>query len=809
MTLKEIRQTLRSLRRQPQFTIPAVLALTLGIGANVIIFTLVNQVLLRPLPYPEPQRITMIYTRSQAQATGKGVMSVADFLDIKKSSSEFEQIAAYQVSRFNLGASENDRVAEQLVCSRTTADFFNIFGATPLAGRLFQPGDDDPGQPPVMVLSEKFWKRHYGSNPEVIGKLATLNSKPYIIIGVVNSSFHFPRTDVEAWASLTLDPPARRSPLFLRGVGKLRPGSSPERAQAQLGVIARNIEQANPTEYSNLSFPIISLTDDVVGNIRSTLWILQIVVMVVLLIAIVNVANLTFARGLGKEREIAVQTCLGAKRHHIIRLLLLESVMISLLGSILGIALAWQGLNALIAFKPANFPRLAELQIDYRVALFAIVLSVIAAIASGLLPALRVSSPNLSESLKSGGRSGTDARKNLRMRSALVVVEIAMCFTLLIGGGLMARSFLKLSRVDMGFQANPANLLVVESYPSGPAYTKERRVQFYQQLLADLNKTPGVESAATAFCLPPNRVNFTNGFEIEGHPTGPGEQTPDVPVPITSPGYFNTMQIPVLRGRDFTEGDSLTSPPVTIISQGFARAYFGSTDPLGKRIRESDASDDSGARPWMEIVGIVGDVHYRGAKSEATPAYYRPLGQLVFPYGSYLIVRTKNPNSLAGVVERRIHSEDRGITLSKFETMEDLMDAAIKQPRFNALLMGIFAVIALILTAIGTYGVLAYSVAQRRTEIGIRMALGAQRSDVLKQILGQGFSLTSVGCAIGLTGAIILGKSVQAFLFGISTIDPLTYGMITVVLFVVAALACYVPAKRAAMLDPSEAIRED
>ncbi|HEX7286696.1 MAG TPA: ABC transporter permease [Candidatus Angelobacter sp.] len=808
MNFTEIRQTLRSLRRQPQFTIPALLALTLGIGTNVVIFTLVNQVLLRPLPYAEPDRVAMVYLRSQAQ-TGKGVMALADFLDIKNNASHFQQIAAYQLSDFNLAPAGGDDAGEQIICTRTSADFFSILGTRPLLGRVFRPGDDAPGTSPVTVLSESLWKRRYGGRPDVLGRIATFNGKPFTIVGVVPSSFQYPRADVQAWAILTLNPPARRSPSFLRAIGKLRPGASIEQAQAQLSVIAKNVEQANPADYSNLEFISVSLTEAVVGNFRTVLWILEAVVFLVLFIAIVNVANLTFARGLGKEREIAVQTCLGAKRRHIVRLLLLESLMVSALGGVLGLLMAWGGIVYLKALNPANMPRLQEVNIDFRVALFTVFLAVIAAMASGLLPALRVSKPNLSESLKAGGRAGTDLRKNLRVRSALVVAEIAMCFTLLIGGGLMARSFMKLSHVDMGFQADPADLLILKTYPSGPSYTKERRVQFYGQLISDIKKFPGVKDAAISFCIPPNRTNYANGYEIEGRESLKPQESPIVPVPITSPGYFKTMQIPLLRGRDFAETDTLTSPPVVIVSQAFARAYFPNQDAVGKRIRESDSPEESGARPWMEIVGVVGDVHYQGANSETTPVYYRPSTQLIFPWGDYVIVRAANPANLISAIEQRVHAEDRSITVSGTATMEQLMGEAIKQPRFNTLLIGIFAVVSLVLTAIGTYGVMAYSVTQRTVEIGIRMALGAQRSDVLKQMLGQGFQLALIGSALGFTTAIILGRSVQALLFGISSLDPATYALITLLLFGVAGAACYVPAKRAATLDPLLAIREE
>jgi predicted permease len=437
------------------------------------------------------------------------------------------------------------------------------------------------------------------------------------------------------------------------------------------------------------------------------------------------------------------------------------------------------------------------------------VLAVLAAIGSGLLPALKVSRPNLSESLKSGGRAGTDVRKNLRLRSALVVAEIAMCFTLLIGGGLMARSFLKLSKVDMGFQADPENLLIVKTYPTGPTYTSERRVQFYRQLLDDIKRFPGVESAAISFNLPPNRVDFSNGFEIEGQPNLKPQDSPVVTVPLVSSDYFSTMQIPLLQGRSFTESDTLTSPPVVVVSRTFARTYFGNESAVGKRMRESEATTADGSRPWMEIVGVAGDVRYRGATNELEPVYYRSSNQLVFPFDNNVIVRARNPLNLANAIVSRVHSEDRGIPVSVPVTMQSQMQDSLQQPRFNALLMGIFSIVALILTAIGTYGVMAYSVTQRTQEIGIRMALGAQRSTVLKQILSHGLTLTLIGSCIGFACALLMAKFLQAFLFRVSLLDPMTYGLVLLLLLFVAALACYMPARRATAVDPICALREN
>lgn len=809
MNYKEFRQIFRSLRRQPQFTIPAVLALALGIGANAVIFTLINRILLQPLPFPEPQQLATIYSSFPSKGIPRSPLGMGDFVDIKNSSKQFQSLAAYHVSRMNLAPVTPDDAAQPVMCARTTANLFNILDAHPLIGRLFQPGDDTPGKAGVTVLSEKFWRSKYNGNPDVLGKIANINGQPFTIIGVAENSFHFPRADIDAWTSLALDPGTQRTPVFLRGLGRLRPQTSMEQAGSELQAIAKNVERAYPQEYSNLNYKMIPLTEDVVGKIRSTLWILQAVVGVILLIAILNVANLSFARGLSKEREIAVQTCLGAKRRHVMRLLLLESLVLAACGSILGLFLAWESIRYLRFLHPANLPRLQEVSVDFNVALFSIALAVLAAIGSGVLPALKVSRPNLTETLKSGGRAGTDVRKNLRLRSALVIAEIAMCFTLLIGGGLLARSFLKLSRVDIGFQANPENLLMLKTYPSGPTYTSERRVQFYRQLLEDIRRLPGVEASAISFNLPPNRVEYSNGFEIEGQTNLKRQDSPDVPVPLVSSDYFLTMQIPLLQGRSFQESDTLTSPPVVVVSQTFARTYFGNQSAVGKRIREADPTTTDGSRPWMEIVGVVGDVRYHGANSAFEPVYYRSSNQLVFPFENYVLVRAKDPLSLSNAIVSRVHSEDRSIVVSVPVTMQSQMEDSLQQPRFNALLMGIFAVVALILTAIGTYGVMAYSVTQRTQEIGIRMALGAQRSAVLKQILGNGLALALIGSCIGFAGALLLGKFVQAFLFQVSSVDPMTYGLVLLLLLVVAALACYMPAKRATTVDPMAALREN
>jgi putative ABC transport system permease protein len=809
MNYKEFRQIFRSLRRQPQFTIPAVLALALGIGANAVIFTLINRILLQPLPFPEPQQLATIYSSFPSKGIPRSPLGMADFLDIKNNSTQFQSLAAYHVSRMNLAPVTPDDAAQPVMCARTTADLFNILDAHPLIGRLFQPGDDTPGKAGVTVLSERFWRSKYNGNPDVLGKIANINGQPFTIIGVAENSFHFPRADIDAWTSLALDRGTQRTPVFLRGLGRLRPQTSMEQAGSELQAIAKNVERTYPQEYSNLNYKMIPLTEDVVGKIRSTLWILQAVVGVILLIAILNVANLSFARGLSKEREIAVQTCLGAKRRHVMRLLLLESLVLAACGSILGLFLAWESIRYLRFLHPANLPRLQEVSVDFNVALLSMALAVLAAIGSGVLPALKVSRPNLTETLKSGGRAGTDVRKNLRLRNALVIGEIAMCFTLLIGGGLMARSFLKLSRVEIGFQANPENLLMLKTYPSGPTYTSERRVQFYRQLLEDIRRLPGVEASAISFNLPPNRVEYSNGFEIEGRSNLKRQDSPDVPVPLVSSDYFSTMQIPLLQGRSFQESDTLTSPPVVVVSQKFARTYFGNQGAVGKRIREADPTTKDGSRPWMEIVGVVGDVRYRGANNAFEPVYYRSSNQLVFPFENYVLVRAKDPLGLSNAIVSRVHSEDRSIVVSVPVTMQSQMEDALQQPRFNALLMGIFAVVALILTAIGTYGVMAYSVTQRTQEIGIRMALGAQRSAVLKQILGNGLALALIGSCIGFAGALLLGKFVQAFLFNVSSVDPMTYGLVLLLLLVVAALASYMPARRATTVDPMAALREN
>lgn len=804
-----LNQTFRSLARQPHFTIPAMLALALGLGANILMFTLIDRVLLNPLPYPEANRITTISEQSNTQDNPDGYLALADFMDIQRDSKEYEQIAAFQVSHFNLAPSGETQAAEQVTAARVTADFFSILGARPILGRLIQQGDDDARSSGVVVLSEGFWKRRYGSKADVLGKQVLLNGHAYTIVGVAPASFLYPREDVQAWTSLALIPSGQRSPTFLRGIARLKQGASIAQARAELNVIASSIRNAHPTDYRSLTFPTMPITESVIGHVRTTLWITAGMALLLFVIAVTNVANITFARGLNKQRDIAVQSCLGARRQHIVCSLLLESLIIAGAGSVGGGLLAWIGIGYLRSLNLSTLPRMHEITMDWSIVLAATSLGVIAAAASGLLPALRVSKPNLAESLRAQGRTATDFRRNMRIRNSLVVAEIALSFALLTGGSLMARSFLKLSRVDVGFQVNPDDLLVMLIYPTGDRYTSQKRIQLFSQLSANVKRLPGVEDASTSFNMPPNRVNYDNGFEIEGNDRGKLWQGPNVPVSMVSPGFFHTIGLPVQRGRPFTYEDTSTSPPVVIVSERFVKAYMNGRDPVGKRLRESDPSDITGNRPWMEIVGVVADMRFQGARKELTPAYYRPSAQLMFPFGMYLVVRGKHPLTYMNAIEQLVHSEDRGITISVPETMAQVMDADIKQSRFNTVLMDAFAMIGILLTAIGTYGVISYSVAQRKSEIGIRLALGAPREQITKQIIKEGLLLTVSGVMIGSVGAVALGKAMTTFLFEVSPFDPWSYALGSLLLFCVSILACYLPSRRAASLDPLMAIREE
>jgi putative ABC transport system permease protein len=801
--MHDLRCAIRTLARNPAFTLAALLALALGIGANTAVFSVLSGVLLRPLPYTDPNRLVMVYDSFQLQGRERGPACMADFLDWKARSRSFQTLDAIASNRFTL---TGDGEAEQLVGLGVTATFFEALGARPLLGRIFASGEDQPGRDRAVVLSERLWRRRYASNAGVLGKQIALNARPHTIIGVMPASFQFWRRDVEAWAILPLDPPTRRGPFFLFGLARLRPGVSMQQAAADMEALARDIERANPKDYSRLHYPLVSLRESVVGDIRPLLWVLSSAVFLVLLIAVSNVANLMLARATARRREMAIRLSIGAGRARLMRQLMTESLVLALGGGAVGVALASWGVTALRRLNPQGLPRLDEIGIDIRVLAFTLLVSLASAIVFGLAPAFAAAGATLSESLKQGGRGG-DSRSQGRARGVLVVAQVTLSVLLLIGAGLLIRSFNRLGRVNPGFQAPPDRVLTMLVSPTGTRYRDNPKLAAYwDQLLDRIRALPGVDSASVAITMPPDRVAFTDGFEIQGKPSPPGLDNPAVPVPFVSQDYFKTLGIPLVRGRWFDNRDRTDSQRVTIISEAMARRYFPGEDPVGQHLKHGGRALNN---PYMEIVGIVGDAKYEGLDHETGPVYYEASSQAP-ARPMWVLLRTRaDARTLVSAASKAIGELDPDVPVARVSTMAQALSESVSAPRFRSLLMAIFAATALLLAAIGIYGVISYSVSQRTQEVGVRMALGATPGTVLRLVVGQGCRLACAGVALGLAGAFGLTRVLKKMLFGVTATDTMTFAGVALILGAVATLASLVPACRAARVSPVTALRHE
>lgn len=795
----DLRYAVRMLIRNSGFTAIAILALALGVGANTAIFTVVNSVLLRPLPFSEPDRLVMAYATNPSIGQDRLPFCVADFLDWRAQNHVFEKLAAFSNNRFTYTGGDQP---EQFPGAWVTADFFEVLNQLPAMGRTFLPDEDQPGHAPVVIVSHNFWQRKLGADPNIVGRPITLNNNPFSIIGVMPPGFTFPESDIELWAVERLDPPTRRGPYYMWGVGRLAPGATVADADAELNLIAQRIHQETKSP-DNATFTAMGLTERIVGNIRPALLVLMAAVVFVMLIASANVANLLLARATAREKEIAIRRALGASRARLIRQLFTESILLSIIGGAIGLLLAQWGVAALLALSPDDIPRISEVRIDARVLGFTVLLSLLSGIIFGLAPALQGSRINLNESLKDGGRSATEGFKHRRLRNLLVVAEIALSLVLLVSAGLMIRSFLKLQDVSPGFTAS--NILTMQlSLPRSKYSNPAQTSSFYSQLLTKVEALPGAESAALTLSLPPNNLELSDNFTVEEHPIPEGESEPIVPVVFVSPKYFTTLGVPLLRGRFFTENDRDGAPPVVIINEALARQYFAEQDPIGKRLKSGTASSDN---PWMEIVGVVGNVKYSGLEAKQEPAFYFSFFQYPIRF-MYLAVRTDaNPAALLPAIQSEVSSLDKDLPVARVRTMDQLLSESVAQPRFRTLLLAIFAGVALLLAAVGIYGVISYSVTQRTHEFGIRMALGANSGDIVKMVVGQGLMLALIGEAIGLAGAYAATRLLEGLLFNVSATDTMTFVSIAALLTATAFLGSYVPARRATKVDPMVALR--
>jgi putative ABC transport system permease protein len=799
---QDLRYGLRMLLGKPGFTLVAVITLALGIGANAAIFSVINSVLLRPLPYPQPERLVWIWGTNPSADIKQESASLPDFVDWKAQSQSFAALGGFaNFSPILTGAGEPERLTGAVV----TDGFFSTLGVSPQLGRAFTSDEDRPGAQRVVVLSHGLWQRRFGGDPQIAGQKITLNGNPYMIVGVMPPGFKHPlpgmRLPVEVWAPLGLDPAktGRRSD-FLGVIARLKPGVVIEQARAEMNALMGRLETQYPNTNRGWGVIVLPLLERFVGELRPTLYLLLAAVGFLLLIACANVANLLLARATVRQREVAIRSALGAGRWRIVRQLLTESALLSLLGGAVGLLLAKWGMDALIGASPATIPRLGEVSLDWRVLGAAFGVSLVTGVIFGLLPALQAANPHLNEALKEGGRGSADTARGKRVRSALVVAEVALALTLLIGAGLLLRSFARLQHVNPGYNAE--NVLSVGiSIPAARYKEGPQVVDFYERLLGQISTMPGAQSAGLVDALPLAGGSYLS-FAVEGRALQPTDQ-PDAEYRIVSPGYFKAMDIPLIRGRLLSEQDHAQSPFATVISKTMARRYWPNEDPLGKRINLGNPQTS----PWRTIVGIVGDIRNEGLNAEPNPQMYASFTQAPRHSLSLVVRGMGDPMGLVAGVRSSVAGLDRDLPLYNVRTLKQMVAESLGRERFGLLLIAIFAGLALLLAGVGVYGVLAYSVTQRTHEIGVRLALGASRRDVLRLIAGQGMKLVLVGVSIGLLAAFALTRLMTGLLYGVSPTDTVTFVSVSALLAVVALAACYVPARRATKVDPMVALR--
>jgi len=792
--LNNLRYAIRMLIKQPSYSLIAILTLGLGIGASTAIFAVVNGVLLRPLPFKDPQHVVMVWLNGAEAAGGdRTPLPVSDLNDWRAQSRSFDSISAYQKGVFNYVSASDP---ERLFGVGVTSNLLSTLGLSVQLGRDLMPADEMVGAPRVVLISDAFWRSHFNSDPGIIGKTINLSSEATTIVGILPPRLNFPDKDISFWRSIQLGQPTRRGPYFLTGVARLRAGIDVQQARLENQSITSSFDGGK------LKFNILSVNDFIVGEVRTALLALLVAVTLVLIIASVNVANLTLVRGASRLNEMSIRRALGARQRDIVRQLLTEGVVLALLGGAVGIVLAFWGVSLVERFAPENLPRLDHIKLDSFALLWSVGMSICAGIVFGLMPAVQFSTPRLSQVLNFSGTRTTETKAHKLWSNTFVVTEMALAVILVVGGGLLIRSLWRLQHVNVGIDTD--KVLTMKTQLRGQKYKEEQQVQeFYSGLLTKVRALPGVRAAAISTSLPPDVTDYSSNFTIEGNAPAASDEPKIAYFISVSPDYFRTLSIQLRSGRFIDNGDISGRPEVTLINETFRRTFFGPVDPIGKRLNLGSEKEPQ----WHEIVGVVADVKYNGLSQEVQPALYLSASQTT-AWGASLIVKTDvAPLTLTSAIRREMQQLDSQLPIADIATMDQRMSAAMSQQRFRTSLVGLFALQALLLACIGIYGVISYSVAQRTHEIGIRMALGAQKQNVLYMIIKQGVVLTTIGVALGIAASYFLTRLMSSLLFGVTPTDLMTFVFSAGLLVTTALLGTYLPARRAASVDPLVALR--
>jgi len=800
-TLHDIRYTFRMLLKHPGFTVTVVLTLALGIGANTAIFSAIDSVLLNPLPYKDPSRLMVVWETNRL--SDRNEVTIGNFLDWRSRNQVFEQLGSlFYTDMILTGVGEPQRVKSCVV----TTNFFQVLGVQPMLGRSFLPEEEIPGRPHSVIISHELWQRQFGSDPNLINNSLTLNGRQVVVSGVMPPDFEvqFPTSvHVDMWVPMIIDSGAPdHSNNFLYALSRLKQDVSREQAQTEMNLIASQLQQQYPETNADRGVHVVPLHKQIVGDVESYLYMLFAAVGFVLLIAGANVAGLLLARVTARHREVAIRTALGASRWRLMRQLLTESLILSSLSGLLGLLVAYAGLKLLVSVTPSEVPRLHEIGLHVRVFLWTLAISVVTGLLFGLAPAVQASRPDVNKALKESSARNPGGLQGSGLRNLLVVSEVAVALLLLVGAGLMTKSFIRLQQVNPGVAST--NLLSMYIALPTQKYRQQQTNIFYDQLIERVTKLPGVKSAAGIDPLPLSNSNVTTTFLVEGAPVVALADRQDVGQRVVTPGYFQTMSIPILKGRSFTEQDRDNTPSVIIVNEALARRYWPNQDAIGKRL---GFGEDSTKQVWREIVGVVGNVKHKALEIESMPEVYFPYHQHPKNFINLVVHTASDPVSMVPAIRNQVLSIDKDQPISDIMTMDQRLAKSVASSRFVMLLLGIFSILALGLAAVGIYGVMSYLVTQRTQEIGVRMALGAQKRDVIGLVVGKGMALAVIGIAIGLAASLALTRLMRSLLFEVTPTDWLTFVITSTVLLTVALLASYIPARRATKVDPLTALR--